>query len=57
VKEKIEYAARTAFHEERGASIIPTHILAEVQRLNAETRSNEEETEHTAAPRVLRYRP
>jgi hypothetical protein len=53
---KIEYAARTAFHEERGASVIPANILAEVQRLNTETRSDEEETETPAAPRVLRYR-
>ena len=56
MEKKIEYAARTAFHEERGANIIPTNIRAEVERLNTETRSDEEETETPTAPRVLRYR-
>jgi hypothetical protein len=55
-KPKIEYAARTAFHEERSASIIPAHIAAELERLNTETRSEDDEEELPPTPRVLRYR-
>ncbi len=54
-KPKIEYAARTPFHEERSASI-PAHIAAELERLNTETRSEDEEAELPPTPRVLRYR-
>jgi hypothetical protein len=56
-KPKVEYAARTAFHEERSASIIPAHIAAELERMNAETRSSDEDEEDLpVVPRVLRYR-
>jgi hypothetical protein len=38
---KVEYAARTPFHEERSRNIIPASIAAEVEHLNTETRSDE----------------
>ena len=61
---KIEYAAKSAFVEDRSkqaAAMVPAHIRAEMERMNAqpvETRSDEEEVERTPGGlRVLHYRP
>jgi hypothetical protein len=54
MKEQIEYAARTAFHEERSASLIPTHIREERDRINEETWVADEEQFQRAVEVSLR---
>lgn len=43
MKQQIEYAARTAFHEERSASLIPAHIREERDNINEEIRVADDE--------------
>ena len=45
----IEYAAKTPFHEQRSAGMIPAHIRAEVDRQNTEDRSADDELTERAA--------
>jgi hypothetical protein len=43
MKTIVEYAARTAFHEERGANLIPVHIREERDKINEEIRVADED--------------
>jgi hypothetical protein len=51
---QIEYAARTAFHEERGANLIPAHIREERDLINEEIRVADDEQFQRAVEVSLR---